>query len=92
MSARMARRNTAGFITQSFRFGSDTARRRPFFPHTTPRGRFCCMMTRAIGSPVRVTDDGMTAVDGSCRPIHCAMSWKDLAAFEDLLVERLVSE
>ncbi|MBM4091106.1 MAG: nucleoside hydrolase [Planctomycetes bacterium] len=41
--------------------------------------------------PVRVTDDGMTVVDQSHRPIHCAMSWKDLGAFEDLLVERLVS-
>jgi inosine-uridine nucleoside N-ribohydrolase len=41
--------------------------------------------------PLRVTDDGHTVVDETQRPIHCAMDWKDLGAFEDLLVERLVS-
>jgi inosine-uridine nucleoside N-ribohydrolase len=41
--------------------------------------------------PLRVTDDGRTVVDDTHRVIHCAMRWKDLGAFEDLLVERLVS-
>jgi inosine-uridine nucleoside N-ribohydrolase len=39
--------------------------------------------------PVRVTDDGMTVIDEQARTVHCAMGWTDLAAFEDLLVDRL---
>ncbi len=39
--------------------------------------------------PIRVTDDGFTKIDPQGKPIDCAMSWKDLAAFEDLLVRRL---
>ena len=42
--------------------------------------------------PLRVTDDGRTVVDKSGRPIRCAMAWKDLGAFEDLLVKRLVGK
>ncbi len=42
--------------------------------------------------PIRVTDKGMTVVDKSKRPIRCAMSWKNLGAFEDLIVERIVRE
>jgi hypothetical protein len=38
---------------------------------------------------VRVTDDGYTVIDESAKRIHCATDWKDLAAFEDLLVKRL---
>jgi len=38
---------------------------------------------------VRVTDDGRTLIDESARRIRCATEWKDLAAFEDLLVHRL---
>jgi hypothetical protein len=29
--------------------------------------------------------------DSSGRVLHCAMRWRDVSAFEDLLVERLVS-
>ncbi|MGQ9576679.1 MAG: nucleoside hydrolase [Thermoguttaceae bacterium] len=39
--------------------------------------------------PVRVTDDGFTRIDPQGKPVDCATSWKDLAAFEDLLVQRL---
>lgn len=39
--------------------------------------------------PLRVTDDGFTRIDPQGKPIDCAMSWKDLEAFEDLLVARL---
>jgi inosine-uridine nucleoside N-ribohydrolase len=39
--------------------------------------------------PIRVTDDGFTRIDPKAKEIDCAMSWKDLGAFEDLLVERL---
>jgi hypothetical protein len=39
--------------------------------------------------PIRVTDDGFTRIDPKGKEIDCAMSWKDMAAFEDLLVERL---
>jgi len=38
---------------------------------------------------VRVTDDGYTVIDENAKVINCAMGWKDLSAFEDLLVERL---
>lgn len=39
--------------------------------------------------PIRVTDDGFTRIDPKGKEIDCATSWKDMAAFEDLLVERL---
>ncbi|OPZ16458.1 MAG: Pyrimidine-specific ribonucleoside hydrolase RihA [candidate division BRC1 bacterium ADurb.BinA364] len=38
---------------------------------------------------VRVEDDGMTLIDPAAPMAHCATEWKDLAAFEDLLVQRL---
>jgi inosine-uridine nucleoside N-ribohydrolase len=38
---------------------------------------------------VRVTDDGYTVIDENAKVINCAMEWRDLSAFEDLLVERL---
>lgn len=38
---------------------------------------------------IRVTDDGYTVIDDTARSINCATAWKDLAAFEDLLVRRL---
>lgn len=42
--------------------------------------------------PIRVTDDGFTRIDPAAgRPTHCAMQWKDLDAFQDELVRRLVS-
>jgi inosine-uridine nucleoside N-ribohydrolase len=41
---------------------------------------------------IRVTDDGFTRIDPRGTIIQCATSWKDLAAFEDLLVARLTSK
>jgi inosine-uridine nucleoside N-ribohydrolase len=38
---------------------------------------------------VRVTDDGHTLIDDSQKALRCATKWWDLAAFEDLLVQRL---
>lgn len=38
---------------------------------------------------VSVTDEGYTVLDNEAKRIHCATSWKDMAAFEDLLVSRL---
>ncbi len=38
---------------------------------------------------IRVTDDGYTLIDDDARAINCATAWKDLDAFEDLLVARL---
>ena len=39
---------------------------------------------------VRVTDDGFTVIDPAARRVRCATGWKDLPAFEDLLVDRLI--
>ncbi len=39
---------------------------------------------------IRVTDEGYTVIDDGARPVRCATAWKDLAAFEDLLVRRLI--
>lgn len=41
---------------------------------------------------LRITDDGKTLIDSKGRKVHCAMTWKDLGAFEDLLVKRLVDD
>jgi len=38
---------------------------------------------------VRVSDDGYTVMDEEARAVNVALEWKDLAAYEDLLVERL---
>ena len=38
-----------------------------------------------------VTDDGFTREDPQGKAIDCALSWKDLGRFEDLLVERLTA-
>jgi len=38
---------------------------------------------------IRVTDDGYTIIDENAKIINCAMNWKDLSAFQDLLVQRL---
>jgi inosine-uridine nucleoside N-ribohydrolase len=37
----------------------------------------------------QVTEDGFTRLDDRARSVNCATEWKDLEAFEDLLVERL---
>ena len=39
---------------------------------------------------IRVTDDGYTRIDETAKEIKCATAWRDLGAFEDLLVERLI--
>ena len=38
---------------------------------------------------VRVDGEGFTRLDPSAKPIRCATAWKDMRAFENLLVERL---
>ncbi len=38
-----------------------------------------------------VTDDGFTGEDPAGKAMECAMTWKDLGAFEDLLVSRLTA-
>jgi len=40
---------------------------------------------------IRVTDDGHTLIDEKARAVNCATKWKDLGAFEDVLVDRLTS-
>ena len=39
---------------------------------------------------IKVTDDGYTRIDKNAKVINCATEWKDLGAFEDFLVERLI--
>jgi len=41
--------------------------------------------------PIRVTDDGYTVIEPGAKVINCAMAWKDYGAFEDFLVQRLIS-
>lgn len=38
---------------------------------------------------IRVTDDGTTAIDPAAKKMKVATKWKDMAAFEDLLVKRV---
>jgi inosine-uridine nucleoside N-ribohydrolase len=38
---------------------------------------------------LRVTDEGFTVPDPSAKAVRCAMAWRDMSAFEDLLVARL---
>lgn len=40
---------------------------------------------------IKVDDKGNTVIDKSGQPIRCAIGWKDLSAFENMLVETLVS-
>jgi inosine-uridine nucleoside N-ribohydrolase len=40
---------------------------------------------------ISINDKGYTVIDNSGQSIRCATGWKDLHAFEDLLVERLIS-
>ena len=40
--------------------------------------------------PIKVTDDGYTRIDKNGKMINCATEWKDLGAFEDFLVSRLI--
>ncbi|MEE2752723.1 MAG: nucleoside hydrolase [Candidatus Latescibacterota bacterium] len=39
--------------------------------------------------PVCVTDDGYTLIEEGARRTNCATEWKNLAGFEDLLVDRI---
>ena len=41
---------------------------------------------------IRVTSQGYTVIDDDARRVNCAMDWKDLGAFEDLLVRRFAGE
>ncbi len=38
---------------------------------------------------IRITEDGYTRIDPGARRVRCATAWRDLHAFEDLLVHRL---
>lgn len=38
---------------------------------------------------IRVTDDGFTKIDSDAKKVSAATSWKNLGAFEDLLVNRV---
>jgi inosine-uridine nucleoside N-ribohydrolase len=42
--------------------------------------------------PIRVTDDGFTRIDPKGKQVDCAMSWKDLGAYEDFLVGRFTGK
>ncbi len=41
---------------------------------------------------IRVTDEGYTLIDPQAKDINVATQWKDLAGFEDFLVERLTGK
>lgn len=41
---------------------------------------------------IRVTDDGRTLIDEKAKTVRVATEWKDMAAFEDLLVKRLTGQ
>jgi len=41
---------------------------------------------------VKVTDDGYTIIDENAKTIRCAVEWKNLPAFEDLIIERLTGK
>jgi inosine-uridine nucleoside N-ribohydrolase len=41
---------------------------------------------------VSITDDGYTVINNKAKLVNCAVEWKDLSAFEDLLVERLTGK
>jgi inosine-uridine nucleoside N-ribohydrolase len=47
--------------------------------------KLCAMETTGL----RVTDDGFTRIELGAKQIRFAARWKDMSAFEDLLVERL---
>jgi inosine-uridine nucleoside N-ribohydrolase len=41
--------------------------------------------------PIVVSDEGLTEVREGGKMMNCATRWKDLSAFEDLLVERMIN-
>lgn len=48
-----------------------------------------CVMERLS---IRVTDDGFTKIDQSGTPMNVAMAWKNLDAYKDFLVNRLLAK
>jgi inosine-uridine nucleoside N-ribohydrolase len=53
---------------------------------------FCRDLAVMEPLPIRVTSEGMTVVDPKAgKKMNVATGWKDLAAFEDLLVQRLTA-
>jgi inosine-uridine nucleoside N-ribohydrolase len=40
---------------------------------------------------IRVNDEGFTLIDDQAKKVRCATGWKDLTAFEDFLVHRLIN-
>ena len=56
-------------------------------------GIYLAMTTKLVKMEklgITVTDDGYTRIDKNAKVINCATEWKDLSAFEDLLVDRLI--
>jgi len=41
---------------------------------------------------IKISDDGYTLIDNSSKMVTCAVGWKDISAFEDLLVDRLICD
>jgi hypothetical protein len=41
---------------------------------------------------LRVTDDGLTVEDPAAKKMNVALTWKNLGAFQDLLVQRLTAK
>ncbi len=39
---------------------------------------------------IRVTEDGTTLIDESAKKMNCAMEWRDMEAYEDFLVQRII--
>lgn len=56
-------------------------------------GIYLAMTTKLVKMEklgITVTDDGYTRIDKNAKVINCATEWKDLGAFEDFLVDRLI--
>ncbi|MHC4694825.1 MAG: nucleoside hydrolase [Planctomycetota bacterium] len=56
-------------------------------------GIYLAMTTKLVKMEklgINVTDDGYTRIDKNAKVINCATEWKDLGAFEDFLVDRLI--
>jgi inosine-uridine nucleoside N-ribohydrolase len=56
-------------------------------------GIYLAMTTKLVKMEklgIIVTDDGYTRIDKKAKVINCATEWKDLGAFEDFLVGRLI--
>jgi hypothetical protein len=56
-------------------------------------GIYLAMTTKLVKMEklgITVTDDGYTRIDKNAKVINCATEWKDLSAFEDFLVDRLI--